>query len=188
MPLNIGSIGEPRAPVDAAFTYLGVQEIRIHPHASDIGFAAWLRSAAKLDMASLSEDQQMQQVFNFIEDLVHPDDFDLFMQTAREHNQRFEDLGMTARAIVGAVSRFPTGQRSDSPGSPSKKGKKSKGGSSSPAGSRDAGTVHSADNLREMAPARAMRLLQGRPDKQIVIARRIEQQEQDERDQSAAAG
>lgn len=185
MTKHLGSLGTPRAAgVDMDFDYFGVT-IRVHPHASDLGYAEWMHHASKVDMANVNEVEVLRELYTFMEGLIHPEDWQLFRETARANHQLVADLMLTSRSIVEAVARFPTGQSSVSSGKRGKKSKKSTDGSSSPAGpGSNAGTVHSVDNLRTMDPRRAMRLLgEHRPDLQIVVADRAW-----EADRAAQAG
>ena len=114
--VHLPAMGTVRAPVDMDFPWFGVA-IRVAPTAGNPlllwGFA---RKAEKIDKAD--DVSSMLVVVEFMEGLIHPDDWDEFMRVAVANNQQTDDLLEVAKALVVAVARFPTGRPSDSPDGP----------------------------------------------------------------------
>lgn len=131
---SIGSFGSTRAPVNLGFWWCGQDPenwIRVHPNATDIDFIAFMSMASEVQVDLTDEDRQdparmaaalekatgaVDTMYKFLSGQIHPDDWDRFLRIAKENRQRVQDIMILARQITEAVSRFPTGQPSDSRG------------------------------------------------------------------------
>lgn len=172
MAQSLGSFGTPRGAVDLDFDYFG-ETIRVHPHATDLGLVDFMAAAAGINM----EDQgavvaAMGHIVGWLQQQIHPDDWDRFYATAKANGQTVNDLMVVAQGLTEAVAGFPTGQPSGSRSERRQKkpAKKSRAVSSSPGGGPHHGTVTSAGP--DGSARAALTLLQGRPDlQQAVISR-----------------
>jgi hypothetical protein len=155
---SIGDLGTARDPVDLTFGYFGLV-IRVHPEASDLELVDFMLAAGSIDEGD--EVKGSQALGRYLKGLVHPDDWDTFWAAAKGNRQTLTDLMQTAHAVIEAVSGFPTTQPSGSSTGRRSTGRRSRGGSSSvERGQRET--------------RRAMQLLQGRPDLQLVVAEAAE--------------
>lgn len=111
--VRLAPMGTPRPPVDMDFPWFGTP-IRVAPNAGNpLLLWTFAQRAEKVDRAD--DVKSMLIVMEFLEGLVHPDDWAEFMAVAVANNQQTEDLLEVAKALVVAVARFPTGRPSDSP-------------------------------------------------------------------------
>jgi hypothetical protein len=161
---HLGELGTPRAPVDMDFPYFG-EVIRVHPDASDLAVAELMLKAQDIDLGDVdindpdSWDPQTTKTLveaenlamNMIRQQIHPDDWDRFWKTARANRQNTIDLMALVKTLAAEVAKFPTGPSSASSGGRRKTKPKSKGGSSS------------------QVSARALKLLDGRPDLKTAV-------------------
>jgi hypothetical protein len=167
---HLGELGTVRAPVDMDFPYFG-ETIRVHPDASDLAAAELMLKAQDIDLgdADINDPESWSPettkvmveaeniAITMILQTIHPDDFDRFMKTARANRQNTIDLMSVTRSLCAEVARFPTGLSSVSSAGRHKTKQKSKGGSSSRPAGRDARN------------ARALKLLDGRPDLKMAV-------------------
>lgn len=108
---KIGSFGEDRELEDNTFDYFGV-ELRVNALAGEQAYIDFLEVAGELD----ERDPKVAiGVKNFMREIVHPDDFDVFWSLSRTKRQDTGDLFKLAQKIVEAVSGRPTEQSSGSP-------------------------------------------------------------------------
>ncbi len=160
MAKNIGSFGTEHEAVDLEFTYFG-ESIRVNPDASDLDFIAFMAKSGEID--EMDQVRAMKATMDFIQQQIHPDDWELFWATSVKNRQNSLDLLGTSKGILEAVADFPTGQSSDSSAGRQNTRQKSSGRSSSPARSgRRTGKKSDVD--------RAMGQLQGRPDLKVLVA------------------
>ncbi len=149
---SLGSLGAAHQPVeDLTFGYFGLV-IRVHPNASDLELIEFLIAAGEVD--EHDQIKGMLALGRYLKGLVHPDDWDAFWAASKGNRQTLTDLMQTAQSIVEAVSGFPTGQSSASPGGRGGTRTRSQAGSSSRRG-RD--------------QRRTLELLAGRPDMQQLV-------------------
>jgi len=115
----------------------------------------------------------------FIRSQIHPDDWERFLEVAKAKRQQTSDLMRLSHNLTAAITRFPTGQSADSAPTPSSTSKKSSGGSSS-AGKAQRRALHrTADRTaqRHRAQDDADRMLAGRPDLRLALARQRAEQD-----------
>ncbi|MCA1570791.1 MAG: hypothetical protein LC798_10840 [Chloroflexi bacterium] len=119
---SLGRVGTDRpAPTDDdvdTLEYFDVT-VRTNPAHSDLDLIDFMESAGNIDTANPRHNiAAVAAVKRLLRSLIHPDDFDLFWQTAREHGQQLEDLMGDVWALIEAITDRPTGQRSASTGGP----------------------------------------------------------------------
>ena len=166
--VHLGSLGQERDPIDADFMYLNKVRIRVHPDATDLELTSFMEKAARISMNEEEMDEQvvasqasetLLAVMSFMRQQIHPDDWDLFWDTAKKYRQTTRDLMEISQELVAAVAGFPTGPPSASSGGRSPTRKKSKGNSSS-RGSRP---------REQRVFEQALEETKGRPDRQEVV-------------------
>jgi hypothetical protein len=202
MGKNIGTLGREHPPLDLEFTYFD-KTIRVHPHATDEVEVEFVEAGRDIDLAELegvdfdtveamtdadrvklirtmSRAQQAgyHALMDALHRLIHPDDFQSYWDTGKEHGQQVRDRMADIRAITAAVTEavtdFPTGRRSGSPPGPAPTPASSGAGSSSP----DIG--HPTDLQVALA------LERGRPDIQEFYVMQAEQEEAEKRQRREA--
>lgn len=166
----LGEFGEEVEDVDLTFGYFG-EEIRVNPTAGELTYMDFMARASEIEESDNAGGIKL--TMGFLKDQVHPDDWELFWGLAMEKRQTLEKLMKVSKAIVEAVSGFPTGQPSDSRAGRRATAKKSKAGSSRRATSRPR-EITSVELPREPT---AMEILKDRPDLQLVIAKAQESRE-----------
>ena len=124
----IGELGTPHEEIKYTFGYFG-QMMRAHPDAGELSYIDFLGKALEVDEEDEAEGYKL--TMEFLKQQVHPDDWDVFWQTAKENRQTVKDIMQVSQKILEEVSGFPTGQPSDSPASQPKRSRKSKAVSSS---------------------------------------------------------
>lgn len=133
---DLGELGTDKGVLDITFGWFG-RQLRVNPGAGELELMEFLTEAEDIavgeDDASLAASvPAMKAVFKFLRAQIHPDDWAVFYDLAKTHQQNTLDLMNVAMAIVHKVAGFPTGPSADSgPGTASTK-PRSKGGSSSP--------------------------------------------------------
>lgn len=142
---HLGDFGTPRPANDATFGYFG-STLRSNPDLSDLAVVDLFDT-----MAGAGEDgsKAIAAIRAMGAVLVHPDDVPRFWELARANRQTMEDIANLATALIGAVTERPTGLPSDSSGGQASTAPRSAGDSSS----------------------RALELVEGRPDLQVVFLR-----------------
>lgn len=151
---HLGDLGTVREVEEITFGWFGAT-IRTNPEsAGELEMIEFMNKAAAIEV---DEDTDladavgaMDTVLGFLQPQIHPDDWDEFWALAKRNRQTVEDLMTVAMKLVEVASGFPSGRPSASPAGRSHTGRKSKGGSSSPA-------------------TRALSLVRGRPDLQAAI-------------------
>lgn len=181
MARSIGTLGVSRAPTDLDFDYFGAT-IRVHPDASDTVELEFMEVGKDIDLSDLQGkdvaelDEKTQAVLtranralvtgyglvrSSLQQVIHPDDWDTFWQTARANRQRIGDLMTVLKRVTAAVveadTGFPTLPPSGSPAGPESIPASSAAGSSWAA----AGQSSDADQ--------ALKMLRGRPDLQEFV-------------------
>lgn len=165
---NLGSFGTPRPALEgSSFTYCGEVTIRLNPDATDLGMMQFL--TAMSDMDRLTEAEGAKLTGQLVTDCIHPEDMQLFWDTARKYRQQTQDVMAVIMQLVSAVSGFPTTPSADSSTGSSETEPRRGGRSSSPGGAR----------ARRQAAAQAMKQLHGRPDLKEAI--RVAQEHADAR-------
>src|SRR5258705_616354 len=113
---DLGELGRgPREPVRMTFQWFG-STIRVADAAGDIPLIRFLREAGRIDVAD--EVGVALATHRFLQEQVHPDDWDEFLRIAQANRQINRDLLQVARNIVAAVAGFPTSRPSDSSDGP----------------------------------------------------------------------
>lgn len=109
---SLGTFGRRYDKIDLDFDWFG-ETIRVHPEVSQASLTEFLAGAA--DVPQDDEPAAAKLIFGLLRGVIHPDDFDRFWTIAkRERQDPQADLMPIAKAIVEAMSGFPTGQLSDS--------------------------------------------------------------------------
>jgi hypothetical protein len=157
---SLGELGVVHDDVEVTFQYFG-ETIRVHPLAGELSYVEFMANAASIDEED--DRQGLPLMMDFLKEQIHPDDFDQFFKLAKLHRQSLQELMGVSRAILENATGFPTGQPSDSPAGRRATPKKSRAGSSSRGTSRARGGRPAAE--------RAMEMLEGRPDLQMVVVR-----------------
>lgn len=130
LPRQFGTV---RPEIKLAFPYFG-EVVRVHPHASDIGWTEFIETMRQLPAdAPLDEGWVMDETMAYVRGQIHPDDWDMFWKVAKANHQNSMDLVILAKDIVEQVAGFPTGQPADSTDGQPLTGHLSKGGSQRPA-------------------------------------------------------
>jgi hypothetical protein len=175
--------------VEFAFPYFG-QTIRVAPNASDLPFYEMMRAAKNIDLGDIDMDNPASwdsaqrakmhaasdAAVGLVEEQIHPDDFPLFMKTAKANGQKLLDLIATSEQIAQAVAEeqsggFPTQLSAVSSTGPQTTKRKSGGRSSLRAPRRrkaPVGLPSAADS------AKALASLEGRPDLQEFVVMGME--------------
>jgi hypothetical protein len=133
-----GQYGTVRPEVKLAFPYFPDADgnpitIRVHPHASDIGWTEFIESMRERPATEVDEGEVLDETMAYVRGQIHPDDWDLFWATAKANHQNSMDLVILAQDIVAQVAGFPTGRPDDSASGPQPTGHLSKGGLQRPA-------------------------------------------------------
>ena len=153
----LGELGRSVPTVALTFGWFG-HVLRVNPGAGELEMVDFMRKASKLDIGDDDLDsmtgnvEALEVTMGFLERQVHPDDWQVFWDLAKTHNQTTKDLMEVAYAITEKVAAFPTGQPTDSSGGQSTTGMRSSDASSS-------------------LTTRALDLLPGRPDLQAAVIR-----------------
>jgi len=134
MGRNLGELGVARVR-DDTFGWFG-NTIRVGSRVSDLGLIDFLDKADtvgadkgdRMDPAERRE--AMVLVRDFLRGLVHPDDWQVFWDTALDNGQTMGDLMGLIVAITEKTTSRPTRRRSDSSAGRRSTGGKSKGDSS----------------------------------------------------------
>lgn len=164
---SIGNFGTAYEPVDLDFGFFG-ETIRVHPEAGAAALTEFIAGAA--DIAAEDEPAGAKFILDFLRQLVHPEDFDRFWSLAKAQRQHpMRDLMPIGKAIVEAVSGFPTGQSSASPTGPVNTGQKF-------AVDLPSQDFPTAVPTPQTAADKALAMLRGRPDLQEFVVKQEEAQ------------
>lgn len=107
---SLGSFGKRREHAELTFDYFD-ETIRVNPTFGQFSLIA--KHEVDLDDPA----QALRVMRSMVEDLIHPDDVERFVQLARENGQEFEDLQEIVTAVIEAAADRPTLPRSGSTGS-----------------------------------------------------------------------
>jgi len=158
---HLGELGRPGPSVALTFGWFG-HVIRVNPGAGELELVDFMRKASKLDVGEDLENlasnvEALDVTMDFLQRQIHPDDWAVFWDLAKTHNQGTKDLLEVAMTITEKVASFPTGQPATSSGGQSTTGMRSSAGSSS-------------------LTTKALDLLPGRPDLQAAVIQAQEAQ------------
>lgn len=150
---HLGQLGKEKPTLALTFGWFEYT-LRANPGAGELELAEFLMKSRRIqafDPEDINESAEAFEVVQgFLKAMVHPDDWDVFWDTAKVKRQETSDLMEAAMAIVEKVTGFPTGQPSASPDGSTPTGPSSTGGSSS-------------------LVTRALQEVPGRPDLQAAI-------------------
>jgi hypothetical protein len=141
---HLGDFGVEHEQVTGTFGYFG-ETLRVNPDLTDLLAFEAFRQVQNAD----NNASALDAVRGVLEVMVHPDDVETCWQLAKANRQGFDEVADLATSLLGALADRPTKPLSDSSPSPSSDDQRSEGGSSSP----------------------ALRLLDGRPDLQVMVQR-----------------
>jgi hypothetical protein len=152
---DLGSFGQEREAHDASFVFVG-ERFRVHPDLTDLTLFRFMERAENIDMGDdveptpQQEREAMDLVLGQLTGLVHPDDWQRFLDHSIAKRQQYIDLMVLMKGLVEALGKDRTSRRSDSPGG-RKKGR---------------------GKLKRSSSGRVIRRLedQGRPDLAAVVA------------------
>lgn len=99
-----------------AFPWYGAT-IKVNPGASEIVYIDFIAKAGQYDQ---NDPRAGVAVKEFIEEIIHPEDFEVFWDLAKTHRRTIEDLSEISMKIVAAVTGDPTSGQSASSGGPSR--------------------------------------------------------------------
>lgn len=105
-----GDTGATDAPVVHTFPWYGVT-VRVNPGASEMVYLDFIEEAGQYDE---SDSRGAVAVKEFIREMIHPDDFDVFWDLAKTHRRQIKDLANISMRIVAQVSGDPTSGQPDS--------------------------------------------------------------------------
>ncbi len=155
---DLGELGgavdaaEATTPLDVmTFTYFG-QRVRVNWMLTDADLIDFIEMATRIDVDAT---ESIVALKDALRHAIDPRDFDGFWQTARDHRQSLEQRMSVLHALYAAATDRPTQRSTASSGGPSTTPAVSGPVSSSPASS---------------PRARALQLLAGRPDLQLIVA------------------
>jgi hypothetical protein len=165
---SLGKFGTSHDPIDLDFDYFG-ETIRVNPDASRLALVEWLDDASGVDAADVV--LESRYTMRLMREAVHPDDFDRFWSTAKAQRQEPDEILSIGRAVMEAVSGFPTGRPSASSDGPTRTPPRSTAGSSSQAAA-------SAPAAGKSTADQALAMLRQRPDLQefVVMEEEVEAQ------------
>lgn len=101
---------------DFAFPWYGTM-IRVNPGASEIVYIDFIAKAGQYEQ---NDPRAGVAVKEFIQEIIHPEDFEVFWDIAKTHRRTIEHLSEISMKIVSAVTGDPTSGQSASSGGPSR--------------------------------------------------------------------
>lgn len=113
---KVGRYGKKKAPrvEELAFDYFE-DEIRVHPDASD---AVIFRFMARVGDMDADSPDAVPALMGFMTGLIHPEDWNTFINTAVKERQDVDDLMEVVGGIMEAMAERPTQLPTDSPDGP----------------------------------------------------------------------
>jgi hypothetical protein len=109
--IELGELaGQTREPLTASFKYFG-EEYRVNPDLSELDVIDFLEGA---DLIEENDPQSIVMMKSFVRRNLHPDDFEDFWETVREHRQTIQEVMALMWKLIEGVSGNPTGQPSGS--------------------------------------------------------------------------
>lgn len=106
---NLGSLGTERPQAEPNEFGWFTTTIRTNPGITDLVLADFMETATAIDMDNAEQAAaSLGLIKQFLRDMIHPDDFDRFWFTAKQHGQGIEDLLGVAKAIIAEASSRPT--------------------------------------------------------------------------------
>lgn len=157
---SLGDLSGPTTTIELDFEWFG-HTIRVNPNASDLDLVEFMIDGTQTQEAD--DVASMHALGRYMQRLIHPEDFRLFWDTAKDHGQGLEQILKTTQTIEAAIADFRTGQPGVSSGGPATTAPKSKAVSSRPAAHGRSGAV------TEQETAQVLQLFRGRPDLQTIV-------------------
>jgi hypothetical protein len=157
---DLGSFGVSKALTgDETFVFIG-ERFRVNPNNSELDELDWLIDAAEVPAEGPGQDTVA--VFRALRDrikrTVHEDDAERFWQHCKKHRQTQDDIKTLIKGLTAAMAGVPTQQQSGSP-----------------AGLLP--TDPESTNAPESEVGAALRELEGRPDKQLMVVDAVSAQD-----------
>lgn len=112
---NLGSFGDETELEVDTFDWFGT-ELRVNPLAGEVAYLDFVEKFGSLEE---NDPRAVTASKDFMREIVHEDDFDVFWRIARERRQGIERLFGVAMKIIEAITGRPTERSSDSPPGPS---------------------------------------------------------------------
>lgn len=125
---NLGEFGTSRPALDDTFTFIG-EVFRVNPDLTDLNLIRFMELAGDIDEDD--EGRARDLVVGQLQQMVHPDEWEVFLDHSIKHRQHYTDLMVLMKNLIQAVSGGrPTRRHSDSLPGRRKTKTKSKGTSS----------------------------------------------------------